>query len=228
MALPPLVGLPTDGVDAVVSSASELPDGAGEGASPGAVNVRDTKSYFTAIQDLLDDLTDKAVDQRRVALWCDRYADKVDRMPVLGVDPELLDFGHRVGITLRGLANVSKGGQLNVEMRRTTDAGGIDLLNADLSVLAQSWVGAPGTFGNWDATDPDRVQPGTLGFVGGPAGRVVQHGRGFTLPGARSPFPTERDLAPQAWDAVVDGCVSASHPGCAGQTKRARAATAAR
>jgi hypothetical protein len=99
------------------------------------------------------------------------------------------------------------------------DAGGIDLLNADLSVLAQSWVGAPGTFGNWDATDPDRVQPGTLGFVGGPAGRVVQHGRGFTLPGARSPFPTERDLAPQAWDAVVDGCVSASHPGCAGQTE---------
>ena len=114
-----IVELPTAGVDAVAAAPAE-PDEAAP--SPGSVNARETRDYFRAIQELLDDLTDKAVDQRRVALWCERYADKIDRMPVLGIDPELLDFGHQVSITLRNLANVSKGGSLNVQMRRTTDA----------------------------------------------------------------------------------------------------------
>ena len=95
--------------------------------------------------------------------------------------------------------------------------GGIDLLNADLSVVAQSWAGAPGTFGNWNAIDPALAQPGTVGFAGGPAGRVVQNGRPFTLPGSRSPFATELDLDPANWNATQDGCVRASDPGCEGQ-----------
>ena len=95
--------------------------------------------------------------------------------------------------------------------------GGVDLLNTDLSVLAMSWAGAPGTSGDWVATDPTVVQPGTVGFQGGPAGRVVQGGRAFTLPGARSPWAEETDLDPAAWNAAQDGCVSAMHPGCAGQ-----------
>jgi len=95
--------------------------------------------------------------------------------------------------------------------------GGVDLLNADLSVLAQSWIGAPGTHGDWNAADPTLVQPGTLGFEGSPAGRFTQNGRGYTIPGARSPFPTELDLDPAGWNATQDGCVRASDPGCAGQ-----------
>jgi hypothetical protein len=95
--------------------------------------------------------------------------------------------------------------------------GGLDLLNADLGVLAQSWNGAPGTGGDWDATDPTLVQPGTEGFRGAPAGRVVQGGRGFTLPGARSPLASASDLDPGAWNATQDGCIRPSDPGCAGQ-----------
>ncbi|MCL4685446.1 hypothetical protein KJ059_11920 [Myxococcota bacterium] len=96
-------------------------------------------------------------------------------------------------------------------------AGGVDLLNTDLSVLAMAWTGAPGTFGEWDTRDAGVAQPGTLGFEGGPAGRFVQDDQPFTLPGARSPWPTETDLDPAGWNAPEDGCVSASHPGCAGQ-----------
>ena len=75
-----------------------------------------------AIQNLLDDLTDKAVDQRRVSLWCERYADKIDRMPILGVDPELLDLGKKVSITLRNLSGIAQGAKRNLEVRQTTDA----------------------------------------------------------------------------------------------------------
>lgn len=95
--------------------------------------------------------------------------------------------------------------------------GGIDLLNTDLSVLAMSWVGAPGTSGEWDSRDATVAQPGTVGFLGGPAGRFVEGDRVFTLPGARSPWPTETDLDPAGWNAPEDGCVSAIHPGCEGQ-----------
>jgi len=117
-----LVELPTSGVGAAVTMAAAPDEAAEDAPSPGSVNVRATRAHFQAIQNLLDDLTEKAVDQRRVSLWCQRYADKIDRMPLLGVDPELLDFGQQVSMTLRNLANVSTGASLNVNMRRTTEA----------------------------------------------------------------------------------------------------------
>jgi hypothetical protein len=96
-------------------------------------------------------------------------------------------------------------------------AGGVDLLNTDLSVLAMSWVGAPGTSGDWDPRDASIAQPGTVGFLGGPPGRFFEAGQAFTLPGARSPWPTETDLDPGGWNAAEDGCVSSIHPDCGGQ-----------
>jgi len=119
--------------------------------------------------------------------------------------------------------------------------GGIDLLNAELSVLIQSWPGFPGTKGAWSnvggVTGP--IQPGTIrncsanptapgcagktgyvAFHGGAVATRDESGARFTLPGARSPFPeaTTLHMGASAWSADVDGCVSAvlGHPGCAG------------
>jgi hypothetical protein len=64
---------------------------------------------------------------------------------------------------------------------------GIDLLNAEASVLAQSWAGFEGTFGDWDLTDRSVAQPGTTGFRGGPACTRYENGRTFILPGCRGP-----------------------------------------
>ncbi|RIK96787.1 MAG: hypothetical protein DCC71_22180 [Proteobacteria bacterium] len=119
--------------------------------------------------------------------------------------------------------------------------GGLDLLNAELSALMQSWPGFPGTSGSWNtATGPSgRIQPGTIRncaafpgspdcgdsnawrpFTGGAVATRFEDGRAFTLPGARSPFPeaTELRQGPVAWDPNVDGCVSGvlGHAGCAG------------
>ena len=93
-------------------------------------------------------------------------------------------------------------------------AGGIDLMNAELSVLIQSFPGTQGTSGNWTTTNTHVAQPGTLGFVGGAVARRYQDGRSFVLPGARSPFAAT-NLDPKDWSAGVDGCVRASDPGCA-------------
>jgi hypothetical protein len=92
--------------------------------------------------------------------------------------------------------------------------GGIDLLNSEMSVLIQSWPGFPGTSGDWDMRDTTKPQPGTVGFVGGAIARRFENGVVYTLPGARSPFPTVTQLDPNGWSASVDGCVTAASPGC--------------
>jgi len=71
--------------------------------------------------------------------------------------------------------------------RTRCDVDGIDLLNAEASVLAQSWPGIEGTFGDWDLTDRSRAQPGTIGFDGGPACTRFEGGRLYVLPGCRGP-----------------------------------------
>jgi hypothetical protein len=118
-------------------------------------------------------------------------------------------------------------------------AGGLDLLNAELSVLLQSWPGFPGTQGTWNAYAgaAGPIQPGTIRdcssnpngegcagrlglvpFEGGAVAMRWENGERFTLPGAHSPFVEVGDLrlGPIAWSAGVDGSVRALDPGCAG------------
>jgi hypothetical protein len=98
---------------------------------------------------------------------------------------------------------------LGHELRHSRDGvfGGIDLLNADLSVLAQSWVGAPGTSGDWDATDPTLVQPGTLGFQGGPAGRWCRTAAGSRCPARARPSPPRpTSIPPAGWPRWTAAC----------------------
>ncbi len=121
------------------------------------------------------------------------------------------------------------------------DTNGIDLLNAELSVLAQSFPGFPGTTGSWTSmTGPNgEIQPGTIRncganpnapgcngstglvpYVGGAVASRTYNHVAYTLPGARSPFVEATDLrmGPVQYDASVDGCVSYTlgQPGCTG------------
>jgi hypothetical protein len=67
--------------------------------------------YFRSLNTLLDDLTDNKKDTKTVskrAYWYQLYAQKLDGLPLLNVDPELLDFGAKVSQTLRLMANVGK------------------------------------------------------------------------------------------------------------------------
>ncbi len=79
------------------------------------------------------------------------------------------------------------------------DVAGIDLLNAEMSALIQSWPGFPGTFGTpWDTFDAGLAQPGTVGFDGGALCTRVERGRTFVLPGCRGP-------GDEGYDPDIDG-----------------------
>ncbi len=99
---------------------------AGESASPGAVapTLKATEKYYRDLMTLLDDIRDedKTKTQRTISLWCGRYATKIDRMPILRVDPDLLAFSRKITITLRDLSNTAKGANMNIVARQTTDA----------------------------------------------------------------------------------------------------------
>jgi hypothetical protein len=84
------------------------------------------------------------------------------------------------------------------------DTDGIDMLNAEASVLIQSWPGFDGTHGDvygYDTRDASHPQPGTIGFVGGPVATRYANGREYVLPGARGV-----GLDRAHYDPLVDGC----------------------
>ncbi|MFO0820756.1 MAG: hypothetical protein U1A77_22600 [Pirellulales bacterium] len=81
--------------------------------------VRETsKTYYSKVNDLLRDLK---IDSRELktygnlALWMDKYATRIDQLPVVNVDPELLDYGTKTADTLR---------QASSSLRRGLAAGG--------------------------------------------------------------------------------------------------------
>jgi len=72
-----------------------------------AATARKTLEYFDALQTLINDV--KKPDPKRVvgtgevAIWMDRYARKIDQLPILGVDEQLVDFAAMVAQSLRDM-----------------------------------------------------------------------------------------------------------------------------
>jgi len=87
-----------------------------------------SRAYFKSVTVLLDDLhTDR--DKRdtrggKDAVWMDRYAKKIDRLPILNVDEELLVFGTNCAETLRVMATARRGAGLSAGTRVANAATG--------------------------------------------------------------------------------------------------------
>jgi hypothetical protein len=77
-------------------------------AAPPDPKAATSQLYFRSLTSLLDELnTDK--DTRTISkrgYWYQQYANKVDSLPVLNVDDELLTFGAQVSQALRAMANL--------------------------------------------------------------------------------------------------------------------------
>jgi hypothetical protein len=90
------------------------------------------------------------------------------------------------------------------------DIDGIDFLNADASVVVQSWPvfdGATGFVDGNDIRDTSYAHPGTVGFRGGPVASVFANGQLQFLPGSLGPMDP-------GYDPSVDGCVGPGPYGC--------------
>jgi hypothetical protein len=79
-------------------------------SSPADRMVASTKRYFKNITQLLDDLKiDKAKNVKAMGDWYDKFADQIDNMPILDVDPDLVKFAAATASNLRAMGASLKG-----------------------------------------------------------------------------------------------------------------------
>ncbi len=81
--------------------------------------VKNSLVYFQTVTKMIEDLKKNSGSYSGDSRWFDRYADKIDRLPILHVDPELLDFGQNTAQTLRVMSGARKDANLRSGVRQT-------------------------------------------------------------------------------------------------------------
>ena len=83
----------------------------------GDVMAQNSLAYFKSITKLTADLEKNSKSSRGDNYWMDRYAQKIDRLPILHVDPDLLDFGQKTVETLRLMSGARKNANMSAGIR---------------------------------------------------------------------------------------------------------------
>jgi hypothetical protein len=81
-----------------------------------------SKKYFRSIQTLLDDLNadvKNSVTIGQAGVWLQKYAQRIDRLPSLNVDPDILNYGAYVSQELREASAAVKGIGITSGARRS-------------------------------------------------------------------------------------------------------------
>jgi hypothetical protein len=101
----------TAGVRKLLSVLEMPAPSAGGHASPASASGSDssaqaarTKTYFNSVTGMFDDLKQDMEDLKtlsQTSLFYDKYARRIERLPMLDVDPEMLDYGAYVAAQLR-------------------------------------------------------------------------------------------------------------------------------
>jgi len=109
-----LIDQPTSALIAIDKSGTgaELQDQAQKGMA--------SLAYYRSINSILDEVREKSKNAKTFgenALWFDKWARKIDRLPLLNVDAELLAFGRSVGVSLRNMATSLRGIGINTAAR---------------------------------------------------------------------------------------------------------------
>jgi hypothetical protein len=80
--------------------------------------------YYDGVATLLTDLQSTLGENRdNHAVWMERFARKVDALPVLGVDDDLLAWGAKVGETFRQMALAERASHIRTGVRKSTVYG---------------------------------------------------------------------------------------------------------
>ncbi len=113
---------------------SELDEESSDDHTPSAGDMAENSQvYFKSVQSLLDDLRGDRSKQDtrggRDGVWMERYARKIDRLPILYVDEDLLEFGSNSAETLRIMAGARRSaglsaGSQKAAVRTSSDVGG--------------------------------------------------------------------------------------------------------
>ncbi len=97
------------------------------GANPeGQLKLLATQQYWKTVTQLLDDLRlkpkrDHVKTFGQAAIWYDKYARKIDRLPILNVDPEMLDYGTQMAASLRDAEMAMKSVGMRTSLRTASN-----------------------------------------------------------------------------------------------------------
>lgn len=79
-----------------------------------------TLGYYHSIDKLIEDLRHTLEDTRdNHAVWMERYGRKVDALPILNVDPELVEWGAKVGVSFREMGLAKRGAGIRGGVRKS-------------------------------------------------------------------------------------------------------------
>ena len=114
-----LLELPSTKFSSLKGEVSETPSA----ATPDAKGTA-SKAYFKGVSVLIEDLRKTLGDTRdNHAVWMERYGRKVDGLPVLNVDDDLLAWGARVGETFRVMALAERASGIKSGVRKSSVYG---------------------------------------------------------------------------------------------------------
>ncbi|MDG2220310.1 MAG: hypothetical protein P8L85_02960 [Rubripirellula sp.] len=146
-----ILALPASMVHAVQDSQSA---GADQGAQAKLVA---TQEYWNSLNYLLDDLRNDHHFQTfgQGAIWYDKYARKIDHLPILNVDDELVDYGANVASAFRDCEGIMKGVGMKTSLLTAQNSG------------ASSAGYANGSFGGYRANSGYGPSYGPMGVSSG-------------------------------------------------------------
>jgi hypothetical protein len=89
--------------------------------------VKTSQGYYRSVTTLINDLR-KTMEENRHrdyhALWMERYGRKIDGLPILNVDEELVAWGANIAETFRSTAIVQKSSGVRQGVRKSQTYGG--------------------------------------------------------------------------------------------------------
>ncbi|MGL4462695.1 MAG: hypothetical protein ACRC1K_11120, partial [Planctomycetia bacterium] len=112
--------------------AAEMRQPPGDAGSPDPTSVdyqktlrgAASKEYFASVRHVIDDLRNvKSRTMGEKALWNERYALRIDRLPILNVDADLLNFGQEVSGLLRGSGFAIRDSNMQFGAQRSRTVG---------------------------------------------------------------------------------------------------------
>ena len=101
-----LIDHPTAALIATGNNQPQVP------ASQAGKEADASQQYFKSINTISDDLREKAKDAKtfgQQAMWLDNWARRIDRLPILEVDSDLLAYGRYVSARMRDISAALKG-----------------------------------------------------------------------------------------------------------------------
>ena len=103
--------------------------------------AKNSLTYFKTIDSMVRDLKVKARSSSSDGYWIDRYASKIDRLPILHVDDDLLQYGEKLTESLRVMSGSRKMATLQGAAASRSDmaSGGFGVYNTGYGYGAYSY-----------------------------------------------------------------------------------------